>query len=32
LTKNNKVVELKEFVGEQLGKWEADNEILMVTT
>lgn len=34
LTKEKKVVELKELVAlvvEQLGKWEAENETLMVT-
>jgi kinesin family protein 15 len=30
LTKEKKVVELKELVAEQLGKWEAENETLMV--
>ncbi len=30
LTKERKVVELKELVVEQLGKWEANNETLMV--
>ncbi|CAK9267606.1 unnamed protein product [Sphagnum jensenii] len=30
LTKERKVVELKELVAEQLGKWEAENETLMV--
>ncbi|CAK9213743.1 unnamed protein product [Sphagnum troendelagicum] len=30
LTKEKKVVELKELVAEQLGKWEVENETLMV--